>query len=68
MNIHDEIMCVTHPAAVKEVTDQVRTTVESFRPQVPLIGMSWFESMANWAEKKAGAEKVKIRCPEMMEF
>jgi len=53
---------------VKEVTEQVRTTVESFRPQVPLIGMSWFESMANWAEKKAGAEKVKIRCPEMMEF
>jgi len=68
MNIHDEIMCVTHPAAVKKVTEQVRATVESFRPQVPLIGMSWFESMANWAEKKAGAEKVKIRCPEMMEF
>jgi len=67
MNIHDEIMCVTHPSQVKQVTEQVRDTVESFRPQVPLIGMSWFESMANWAEKKAGAEKVKIRCPEMME-
>ncbi len=68
MNIHDEIMCVTHPDWVQQVTEQVRTTVESFRPQVPLIGMSWFESMANWAEKKTGAEKVKIRCPEMMEF
>jgi hypothetical protein len=68
MNIHDEIMCVTHPATVKEVTEQVRDTVESFRLQVPLIGMSWFESMENWAEKKTGAEKVKIRCPEMMEF
>lgn len=68
MNIHDEIMCVTHPDYVKQVTEKVRTTVESFRPQVPLIGMSWFESMANWAEKKTGAEKVKIRCPEMMEF
>jgi len=67
-NVHDEIMCVTHPGSVKKVTEQVSTTVESFRPQVPLIGMSWFESMANWAEKKAGAEKVKIRCPEMMEF
>jgi len=68
MNIHDEIMCVTHPGHVKQVTERVRMIVESFRPQVPLIGMSWFESMSNWAEKKAGAEKVKIRCPEMMEF
>ncbi len=68
MNIHDEIMCVTHPGHVKKVTEQVRESVESYRLQVPLIGMSWFESMTNWAEKKAGAEKVKIRCPEMMEF
>jgi hypothetical protein len=67
-NVHDEIMCVTHPGSVKQVTEVVRESVESYRPQVPLIGMSWFESMANWAEKKAGAEKVKIRCPEMMEF
>ena len=67
-NIHDEIMCVTQPGSVKQVTEVVRESVESYRPQVPLIGMSWFESMANWAEKKAGAEKVKIRCPEMMEL
>ena len=66
MNIHDELMCSTHPNVVKQVTDRVRTVVESYRPKVPLIGMSWFEEMANWAEKKDGAQKVKIRAPEMM--
>ena len=35
-------------------------------PKVPLIGMTWFEGMDNWAEKKGGAAPVKIRAPEMM--
>lgn len=68
MNVHDELMCSTHPSVVSRVTNAVRTVVESFRPKVPLIGMSWFEAMKNWAEKKDGAEKVKIRCHEMMDF
>lgn len=66
MNVHDELMCVTHPSTVKAVTQVVRQRVEYYRPQIPLIGMSWFEDMASWAEKKDGAEKVKIRCAEMM--
>lgn len=66
MNIHDEIMCSTHPSVVHRVTATVRRIVESYRDKVPLIGMSWFEEMANWAEKKDGAERVKIRAPEMM--
>ncbi|MHB9044443.1 MAG: hypothetical protein ACYC35_00750 [Pirellulales bacterium] len=66
MNIHDELMCSTHPSVVTQVTHKVRTVVESYRDKVPLIGMSWFEEMANWAEKKDGAQKVKIRAPEMM--
>lgn len=66
MNVHDELMCSTHPSVVKQVTATVRRVVESYRDKVPLIGMSWFEEMANWAEKKDGAEKVKIRAPEMM--
>ena len=66
MNIHDELMCSTHPSVVGQVTKTVRRVVESYRDKVPLIGMSWFEEMANWAEKKDGAEKVKIRAPEMM--
>jgi len=66
MNVHDELMVSTHPSVVKQVTHKVRTVVESYRDKVPLIGMSWFEEMANWAEKKDGAQKVKIRAPEMM--
>ena len=66
MNVHDELMCSTHLSVVKLVTAAVRRVVESYRDKVPLIGMSWFEAMDNWAEKKDGAEKVKIRPPEMM--
>ena len=66
MNIHDELMCSTHPNVVSQVTAKVRMVVESYRDKVPLIGMSWFEAMENWAEKKDGAQKVKIRAPEMM--
>ncbi len=66
MNVHDELMCSTHPSVVKQVTEVVRTVVESYRDKVPLIGMSWFEAMDNWAEKKDGAQKIKIRPPEMM--
>lgn len=65
MNIHDELMVVTHPSMVKAVTDTVRTVVESFRPQVPLIGMTWFEDLESWADKKSGDQAVKIRSPLM---
>ncbi len=65
MNVHDELMCSTHPSVVSLVTEKVREVVESYRDKVPLIGMSWFEEMTNWAEKKDGAEKVAIRAPEM---
>ncbi len=68
MNVHDELMTTTHPDYVPLVTEKVREGVERYREAVPLIGMSWFEDMANWAEKKDGAEKVKIRCAEMMSF
>jgi DNA polymerase I-like protein with 3'-5' exonuclease and polymerase domains len=60
MNIHDELLSVTHPDYVQPVVERVRKSVESFRKHVPLIGMTWFTSMQNWAEKKAGAEPVKI--------
>jgi hypothetical protein len=66
MNVHDELMTVTHPDFVTRVTQKVREIVEKYRPLVPLIGMSWFEAMANWAQKKDGAQKIKIRCAEMM--
>jgi DNA polymerase I-like protein with 3'-5' exonuclease and polymerase domains len=58
MNVHDEIICVTHPKYVNEVADTVETTVESFRPQVPLIGIKWGLECKNWAEKKS-AESMR---------
>lgn len=59
-NIHDEIMCVTHPDYVDATAKQVQETVESFRPQVPLIGIKWNLDMVNWAEKKEGANMLHI--------
>lgn len=49
MNIHDEVMCVTHPSVVKKMSHLVRDVVESYRPQVPLIGITWEETMEHWA-------------------
>jgi hypothetical protein len=60
MNIHDEILCVTHPNVIDTVADTVQHAVESFRPQVPLIGLKWQLAMNNWAEKKAGSKTLHI--------
>ena len=65
MNVHDELTVVTKRDLGDEIVNRVRTVVESFRPQVPLIGMDWNPVMANWAEKKGGT--IKIRAPEMMQ-
>jgi len=54
MNVHDEVISVTHPDYVQAQADIVEEVVESYRPQVPLIGMSWCLEMNNWAEKKGG--------------
>jgi len=66
LNVHDELMTVAHPSIVPSITQVVRETVGSFRPQVPLIGMTWYEAMDNWAEKKGGAAPIKVRAAEMM--
>ena len=51
INIHDEVLSVTH----KSVSDKVKTivdqTVESYRARVPLIKMEWKVGMQSWAEK-----------------
>lgn len=65
INVHDEILSVTHPSMVESVAEVVKTTVESYRPQVPLIGMTWNKEMENWAEKKGGSVTLKIQPPEM---
>src|SRR5208283_739006 len=66
LNVHDELMVVADPSIVHDITGSVREVVESFRTHVPLLGMSWFEAMENWAEKKGGHGVVKIRPVEMM--
>jgi hypothetical protein len=60
MNIHDEVMCVTHPDYIQPVAETVRDAVESFRPQVPLICLKWCMDMHNWAQKKSGANQIHI--------
>jgi hypothetical protein len=66
LNVHDELMVVANPSIVHDITGSVREVVESYRSKVPLVGMTWFEGMDNWAEKKGGAAPVKIRASEMM--
>jgi DNA polymerase I-like protein with 3'-5' exonuclease and polymerase domains len=66
LNVHDELMVVANPSIVHDITGCVRDVVESYRAKVPLVGMTWFEGMDNWAEKKGGAAPVKIRASEMM--
>jgi hypothetical protein len=60
MNVHDELLSVTHPDYVEPVAQTVTEAVESFRPKVPLIGMTWQLQMDSWAEKKAGTRSLKI--------
>lgn len=52
MNIHDEILCVHKPEVTDQVAQVIQETVESFRPQVPLIGMEWHQECTSWASKK----------------
>jgi DNA polymerase I-like protein with 3'-5' exonuclease and polymerase domains len=60
INVHDEVLVVTDPDYVDEVTRITVKTVESYRDQVPLIGMKWVKSMENWAGKKGGGENLEV--------
>lgn len=65
MNVHDELMTVTHPDFVEPVAQVVKESVESYRELVPLIGMTWNKAQANWAEKKGGSVTLRVRSPLM---
>ena len=58
INIHDEVLSVTDPAYVEDVTKVVVDVVESYRDRVPLIGIKWVRQMENWAGKKGGGEST----------
>lgn len=66
-NCHDEIMCPTVPHMVDHVAEVVTEVVESYREKVPMIGLTWFKKMANWAGKKGGEVEgqVKVQSPLM---
>lgn len=61
INVHDEVLSVTHPDYVDLVTDVTVKTVESFRDRVPLIGMDWVKSMENWAGKKGAGSNLEVK-------
>jgi hypothetical protein len=84
MNVHDEVLSVTHPDYTEIVTAKVVETVESYRKYVPLIGMQWNTGMTSWGEKidrddsrvyNIEPDKVKIlsdlddpSCDDLMTF
>ncbi|MGN6545761.1 MAG: DNA polymerase [Aureliella sp.] len=61
LNVHDEVLSVTHPDYVDRVGEVVAKAVGSYRPLVPLIGIKWQTHMQNWAEKKEGVgRQIKV--------
>ena len=50
-NIHDEVLAPCRPEIAEAVQAAVYATIETFRPQVPLIAMTWKIGMKSWAEK-----------------
>lgn len=63
MNVHDEVLSVNDPSIVDQVAEVVVEVVESYRPQVPLIGMEWARDMDSWGEK--GKIDVPIKPPQL---
>ena len=51
LNFHDELMCPTMKGYEEKVKEIVDRTVESFRPQVPLIEMEWKSCLKSWKDK-----------------
>lgn len=49
-NIHDEILCPTHPSIADKVKEVVDSAVTGYRDKVPLIEMEW-KRLNSWADK-----------------
>lgn len=49
-NIHDELLCPTHPDFEQEAVNTVNKTVDKHRKTVPLIGIK-FGPLGTWADK-----------------
>lgn len=51
LNVHDELMIPTKPEYEKQVREIVKSTIESYRPLVPLIAFDYKSDMKSWADK-----------------
>jgi hypothetical protein len=51
MNIHDEIMAPTVPEMVEKAEQTIRSSVERFKPVIPLIAIDWANDLKTWADK-----------------
>lgn len=50
-NVHDEIMCPTHPTMSKGVTEVVEKFVEEKKKTIPLLHIEWGSNLKSWADK-----------------
>lgn len=51
MNVHDEIMCPTHPSIVADLSKVIATFIEEFKQKVPLLEIEWGNRINSWADK-----------------
>lgn len=51
MNVHDEIMCPTHPSLLDDIVKIKDDFLEEYRDRVPLIAMDWGNKLTSWADK-----------------
>lgn len=60
MNVHDEVISVTHPDCVEKQIEVVRERIEHYRQHVPLIGMSWCSGAEHWADTKVEGDDPRL--------
>jgi DNA polymerase I-like protein with 3'-5' exonuclease and polymerase domains len=51
MNVHDEILSVTHKSVVNQSREIVTSFLDEYRKFVPLLSMDWKTDMKSWADK-----------------
>jgi hypothetical protein len=51
INIHDEIMTVTHTAYAGQLIEIKDEVIKELQPIIPLIAIDWQNNIASWADK-----------------
>ena len=60
MNVHDEVMCPTHPDFTKQVKEQVDLTINEYTHLIPLLGMTWKEGLKSWGDKGENEDEADL--------